>query len=733
MTAHPQSSEQAELTQLREKVSRLERRIAELSRVEESLSEIRELFDSFMGKIPALAWMKDEAGHYRYANRGFLDLTSELQTFVPGCSDQDLWPTEFADTLRARDETALASPGVQHSIEKFPFASGERHFRVVRFPFTTRNQMKYCGVIAVEITERVRLQEELERLRSVEESARTQAVSLLSALRQSDSRNRQLFESPVTGMMLCDEETVLDVNDTLLNWLSFTRAELADAAREHPLLTPHRYVAADNSALAQLRSTGSFSPYEKELVTRSGRRLPVLVAGVVLPAAKSEKSHGAGGDKARAGDGDKTTGGSNEDPPRSEYLCFVLNISDRKQIEEKLLRSQKLESLGMISGGVAHDFNNLLATILGNSSLACDALSREHPAFRPICEVQIASRRASELTQQMLAYAGRASISIRPVDVSTTIREIGSLLETTISKKVRLQFDLAPSLPFIDGDDGQLQQIIMNLVINASEAIGENPGEIRVSTRRLENFESVPGARRASHYVALEVRDTGCGMSEETKARIFDPFFTTKTNGRGIGLATVVNIVRNHHGALLVESELGRGTTFRVVLPAGESQPVPRPRPESATREALWGNETILVADDDEGIRRMNRAALERFGYKVLLASDGEEAVTLFRNHHAEIAVVLLDWAMPVMNGDEALLRILEIEPGARVLMSSGYAETGTLKRGGQSLIAGFVQKPYTTTHIIEHLRRIIDATDSHKPAAAGVSSAGMGSRSSDS
>jgi PAS domain S-box-containing protein len=717
MTAHPQSPEQAEVTQLREKVSRLERRIAELSRLEESLSEIRELFDCFMGRIPALAWMKDEAGHYRYANRGFLDLMGGLQTSVLGCSDHDVWPAEVADNLRARDQAALASPGVQHSIEKLPFASGERHFRVVRFPFTTRNQMKYCGAIAIEITERVRLQEELERLRGVEESARAQAVSLLSALRQSDSRNRQLFESPVTGMMLCDGEAVLDVNETLLNWLGFSRAELADAARQHRLLTPHRYVAADNGALAQLRSTGSFSPYEKELVTRSGRRLPVLVAGVALPAARNERSGSP----------------ANDDLPRSEYLCFVLNISERKQIEEKLLRSQKLESLGMISGGVAHDFNNLLATILGNSSLACDALSREHPAFRPICEVQIASRRASELTQQMLAYAGRASISIRPVDVSTTIREIGSLLETTISKKVRLQFDLAPSLPFVDGDDGQLQQIIMNLVINASEAIGENPGEIRVATRRLENFESVPGARRASHYVALEVRDTGCGMSEETKARIFDPFFTTKTNGRGIGLATVVNIVRNHHGALLVESELGRGTTFRVVLPASESQPAPRPRPESATREALWGNETILIADDDEGIRRMNRAALERFGYKVLLASDGEEAVKLFRNHHAEIAVVLLDWAMPVMNGDEALLRILEIEPGARVLMSSGYAETGTLKRGGQSLIAGFVQKPYTTTHIIEHLRRIIDATEGQKPAAAGVSSAGMDSRSSDS
>ncbi len=722
MTAHGQSPEQAEVTQLREKVSQLERRTADLTRLEESLSESRELFDSFMGRIPALAWMKDEDGHYRYANRGFLDLMGEFQSSVLGCSDQDLWPTEFADNVRARDQAALASSAIQHSIERFPFPGGERHFRVIRFPFTTRNEMKYCGGIAIEVTERVRLEEELERLRNAEESARAQAASLVAALKQSDLHNRQLFESPITGMMLCDGEAVIDVNQTLLNWMGFSRAEIADIARQHRLLTPPRFIAADNNALEQLRLSGCFSPYEKELVTRSGRRLPVLVAGAALPPDKPGKSREiAGGD------------GLKGDRQNLEYLCFVLNISERKQIEERLLRSQKLESLGMISGGVAHDFNNLLATILGNSSLAADALSREHPAFRPLCEVQVASRRASELTRQMLAYAGRGSFSIRPVDVSNTIREIGSLLETTISKKVQLHFDLAPGLPFVDGDDGQLQQIIMNLVINASEAVGENPGEIRVSTRRLENFETLPGAKRANHYVALEIRDTGCGMSEETKARIFDPFFTTKTNGRGIGLATVLNIIRNHHGALLVDSELGRGTTFRVILPAGESQPSPRPRPENTAHEALWGSETILVADDDEGIRRMNRAALERFGYKVLLAADGEEAVRLFRQHHAEIAVVLLDWAMPVMNGDEALLRMLEIDPAARVLMSSGYAETGTLRRGGQSLIAGFVQKPYTTSHIIERLRRIIDSTTIQKPAAAGASSAGIDSRSSDS
>jgi PAS domain S-box-containing protein len=703
MAAQVQPSEHAEVTQLREKVSLLERRVAELGRLEKSLGESRDLFDAFMGRIPALAWMKDEAGRYLYANRSFLDLMSELQTTVLGCSDQDLWPPDIAARVRLRDQKAMASPGVHHSVDVFCFPTGERHFRVVRFPFLSHEHLTYCGAVAVEITERIRLEQDLSEVRHTEESARAQTVSMLSKLRGVEARGRQLFESPVTGMMLCEGETILDINQTLLNWLGYDRAEIATASERWRLLSPPRYRPADSHALAQLRAAGSFAPFEKELVMRSGARLPVLVAGIAL------------------------------DSPATEYLCFVLNISERKQIEERLLRSQKLESLGLISGGVAHDFNNLLATILGNSSLASDAISREHPAFRPLCEVQMASRRASELTQQMLAYAGRASFSTGPVDVSTTIREVGSLLETTISKKVTLKLDLVPGLPVVDGNEGQLQQIIMNLVINASEAIGENPGEIRVSTRLIDGAGNTPSAGRGGRSVAVEVKDTGCGMSEETRARIFDPFFTTKTNGRGIGLATVLGIVRNHHGALLVESELGHGTTFRVVLPAGESQPAPRPRAESTAREALWGSETILVADDDEGIRRMNRAALERFGYKVLLASDGDEAVKLFHEHHKEIAVVLLDWAMPVMNGDEALLRMLEIDPCARVLMSSGYAETGTLRRGGEALIAGFVQKPYTTTQIIERLRRIINGAANQKPAGAGVSSAGIDSRSSDS
>ena len=549
-----------------------------------------------------------------------------------------------------------AGPGGEDCAEVLP-APGERRFRFRRFPFRARSGKLYIAGIGADVTPL-----------TGEESARHS----LSVLTDAEARCERLFESELFGVMECSEESVIDANDALLGWLGYSSDQLARMNWRD--LTPARYRPQDDAAVAEVRSSGSCRPYEKELIHSNGSLVPVLVSATEIQ------------------------------PRSGSFLCFVLNISERRQMEERLLRSQKLESLGLIAGGVAHDFNNLLATIMGNGSLCLDAISREHPAFKPLSEIVLASRRASDLTQQVLAYSGRANFQIRPVDLSIAVREIGSLLETTISKKINLKFHLASGLPFIDADEGQLQQVIMNLVINASDAIGEQPGTIAVITREIRSIDQKPDQGRS---VCFEVRDTGCGMTEATKARIFDPFFTTKADGRGLGLAAVLGIVKNHGGALLVESEPGAGTSFRIVFPAGQSQPAASR--QAHAREELWGSETVLVVDDDEGIRRMTRAALERYGYEVLLAANGQEAVDIFSAHKDEIAVVLLDWAMPVMNGDEALKRILAVDPSAKILMSSGYAETETLQRVGTPLLAGFVQKPYTTTQLAESLRAVID------------------------
>jgi signal transduction histidine kinase/ActR/RegA family two-component response regulator len=580
----------------------------------------RELFDAFVSGLPDPAWIKDDRGIYVYANRQFRDFGDCI-----GNNDYSLWPKEVAERMRAVDRKALSIRQPQEIVELLK--QGHQRFRIRVFPLQAGSQRVYAGGIAVE--------------------------------------QAPLFPRELVGAMECSGDKIIGANDTLLGWLGLSREDLTAGRVNWRDLTPARYRAADDAAVAQLRSTGYAKTWEKELLHRDGNLVPVLMCA------------------------------TGTDP----FTCIVLNVSERNHLEARLLTSQKLESLGMIASGMAHDVNNMLGTIMGNASLALDAMDSEHPALRPVNEVVIASRRASDLTQQVLRHSCSANHDVRAVDLSAAVREIGSLLETTISKKITLRFELAAGLPFIDAVESELQQVIMNLVINASDAIWENPGEIVVRTGLIEGG------------VCFEVRDTGCGMSDEIKARVFDPFFTTKSNGRGLGLAAVERIVRRHNGALLIESEPGVGTLFRVVFPISETQPL-QSRPVLARRE-LWGSETVLVADDDGGILRMTRAALERFGYTVLSASDGEETVKVYREHHREIAVVLLDWAMPVMNGDEALRRILAINPAARVLMSSGYAETGAVRRMESPLLAGFVQKPYTITELAARLREIIEAKTS--------------------
>jgi nitrogen-specific signal transduction histidine kinase/FixJ family two-component response regulator len=629
-----------ELTWLRSRVLDLERQSVTLS--------FSDLFDSFLSHSLLIGWIKDEQGRYVYANRELERLAGRMGVDCIGSTDHDLWPRALADRLRAADEKCLKT-GAGDSSEVLPTPEGDRTVRIRLFPFRDESGRPYTGGLALEAAEI--------------------PAGHMQTLPQ------RLFQCGLIGIMACSGDTIVDANDTFLGWLGLSRDEVAHGLINWRDLTPARYRARDDEALAELCSTGSSKSYEKEFLDWQGKPVPVETCGVA----------------SKAGSED--------------FTCFVLSLADRKELEARLLRSQKLESLGLIAGGVAHDFNNLLTTILGNAGAALDAVQIDHPAFRPLTELVNASRVASELTQQVLAYSGHAQSVIRTVDLSTAVDEIGSLLGTTISKKINLRFNLAGGLPFIDADEGQIQQVIMNLVINASDAIGERAGEIVVNSREASSGEV--GGAEFGRGVCLEVRDTGCGMDAAIKSRIFDPFFTTKANGRGIGLAAVQEIVRGHRGKLWVQSEPGMGTTFQVVFPASEVSPIPRTT--VSARPDLRGDETILVVDDDEGIRRVICTAMQRLGYRVLLAAHGEEAVRIFEERHDEIAVVLLDWAMPVMNGDEALKRMMEIDPAATVVMTSGYAQTQTVERmGAGSPLAGFAQKPYTMTQIAERLSEII-------------------------
>ncbi len=394
-------------------------------------------------------------------------------------------------------------------------------------------------------------------------------------------------------------------------------------------------------------------------------------------------------------------------------LGVAIDITERKAAEEALRRAAKDESLAVLAGGVAHDFNNLLAAILGHASLALKQLPAGSAARRHVEKAAAAVERASDLTRQMLAYSGRGHFVVRSTDFNALICENLPLLEVAVPKNVRLEKALQQHLPAVDADVGQIQQVLMNLVINAAEAIGEHGGTVTVATGVREVGAGDTALWRASGqplapgpYVSLEVRDDGPGMDAETVERIFEPFFTTKFTGRGLGLAAVLGVVRGHRGALSVESTPGRGTTFRLLFAPGSAcaaEPA-----GAAGRPRAQRRLTLLLIDDEEIVREMVTELLEQEGVEVLSAPDGARGVQLFREHSREIDVVLLDLSMPGLSGEETYARLHQIDPAARVILSSGYDHDEALRRFGASGPAGFIQKPYRPQQLMSAIERCL-------------------------
>jgi signal transduction histidine kinase/CheY-like chemotaxis protein len=374
-------------------------------------------------------------------------------------------------------------------------------------------------------------------------------------------------------------------------------------------------------------------------------------------------------------------------------------IQQKLEMESHFRETQRLESLGIMAGGIAHDFNNILMGIMGFAELALAKLSPVTPAKYYISEIMNSARRAAELCGQTLVYAGQGRIEQHDITLQALINETLNMLNTSISKKCVLSLNVHSALPVMHGDPVQVRQILMNLVINASEAIGDRNGVITLNTGVLDCSETddtgqyiVPPA--PGQYVYFEVSDTGCGMDREVLRRIFDPFYTTKFIGRGLGLSAVMGIIRAHKGALMVFSEPGKGTTFKVLFPAVE---VAEDTIRAADEHLGWrGEGTVLLVDDEDIVRVVTGEMLQDLlGLNVLTARDGREAVDLYRQHQSEIGVVLLDLTMPHMNGEEAYRELKKINPNVRVVMASGYSETDVISKFAGKDLAGHLQKPY--------------------------------------
>ncbi|WP_239027589.1 response regulator [Geomonas diazotrophica] len=385
---------------------------------------------------------------------------------------------------------------------------------------------------------------------------------------------------------------------------------------------------------------------------------------------------------------------------------------EKKQMEAQILHVQKLESLGVLAGGIAHDFNNILMAIMGNAELALLRLPQESPVRTNLRNIEKSSQRAADLAQQMLAYSGKGRFVIEVVDMNAVIREMSHMLEVSISKKVDMRLELAPRLPLLEVDATQIRQVIMNLVINASEAIGDRDGviSVRTGTRELD-ADAVSrlwlnDSLQEGPYVYLEVCDDGCGMDQETLSKIFDPFFTTKFTGRGLGMAAVLGIVRGHKGTIEVRSEPGKGSVFTVYLP-GPSVEARLPAQQAQGATTAHGSGTVLLVDDEEAIRSLGREMLESLGYSVLTAEDGAAAVETFKRRQDDVDCVILDLTMPHLDGEQALQLLRALDPQVQVILSSGFSEQEITQRFIGRGLAGFIQKPYRLADLSLKLQRI--------------------------
>ena len=394
-------------------------------------------------------------------------------------------------------------------------------------------------------------------------------------------------------------------------------------------------------------------------------------------------------------------------------VSLWLDITGRKRVEEQLRHAQKLESIGLLAGGIAHDFNNLLVGIMGNASLAEEMLPCGSPAGGILKRIVESGEQAAHLTRQMLAYAGKGRFIFQPVNLSGLVAKTQALFQSSISKKIAVTFQLESGISAVGTDPSQMQQVFMNLALNAAEAIGGDAGVISVSTGEVSVDAGYIGgglhgwAIEPGRYVFLEVRDTGCGMDPDTKAKIFDPFFTTKFQGRGLGLAAVAGIVRAHKGAIELTTAPGAGSTFRVLLPAMAVH-APISAPPAQPKDDLRGNATVLVVDDEQIVRDLAKEALERHGYKVLVAGNGRAAIDIVQADGHGIHLVVLDLSMPGMSGEETLPHLRKINPDLNVIVSSGYSETETLRLFEGARVSGFIQKPYTARQLASQVKSVL-------------------------
>jgi PAS domain S-box-containing protein len=392
-------------------------------------------------------------------------------------------------------------------------------------------------------------------------------------------------------------------------------------------------------------------------------------------------------------------------------ICMALDVSDRKKLEEQLRQAQKMEAVGRLAGGIAHDFNNLLMVIQGHAELLTDRMKPGESLRRNAEQIQEASQRATSLTRQLLAFSRKQMLAPVVLNVQAVVSDMGKILRRLIGEDVELVTVNAPDLKRVKADRSQIEQVIMNLAVNARDAMPRG-GKLTIETTNVEfddSYSRAPVVLMPGRYVMLAVTDNGCGMDADTQAHIFEPFYTTKEKGKGtgLGLATVYGIVKQSGGYVWVYSEIGRGTTFKIYLPSVEEEVAPREIPK-AVASLPRGTETVLLVEDEEGVRELAKEYLESCGYKVLVAQNGQAAIDLVSKHFGPIDLIMTDIVMPGLSGSDLAKKVQSLRADIRVVYMSGYTDQAIIHHGILSSDVLLLQKPFTMSTLAHKLREAL-------------------------
>jgi PAS domain S-box-containing protein len=664
--------------ELRATQKQLEDDIHRRRETESLLRSSQQQLQGLMENSPNAIFVKDVEGRYLTVNRRFAQLHGREREHFIGQSDFDLFAPDVAARARMSDARVI-STGKPVELEDSIAQNGGTHTSIVhKFPVIDESGHVHglCG-IATDISERKRAEAEIRE-------NRRQLESILGQL------PGMAFRSVNDGFF-----TPVYVSRGALGLTGHSARDFLDKnVNLQDIIHPEDRAQAQAAIASAVKKRRSFE-IEYRIIDRSGRVKWVLQRG---------------------------QGIYDEDGKLLFIEGLAIDITQRKDaeaekliVERRLFEGQKLESIGVLAGGIAHDFNNLLTGIIGNANLAGLELPKTSPLHHNLRQIENASQRAAELCHQMLAYAGKGRFVIQRVELGQLVENTVPLLRASISKRAQLRFRLEPGLPAVMADPTQMRQIVMNLVLNASEALNDQDGEITIATTQLrpsagffENAVLAP-PEPSAEFIQLEVRDTGAGMSDETIAKIFDPFFTTKFAGRGLGLAAVQGIIRSHRGGLKVRSALGKGSTFTIFLPAAPAAQVeaaPAPRRTTATP---WGQSGLaLIVDDEDHVRKVTAHMLESCGLRCELARDGYEAIDIFRAKPNAYDVVVLDMTMPRLSGEETLPLLREIRPDVRVLFISGYNRREVVDTLGGAGTLAFIQKPFTLDALREQLQSML-------------------------